>query len=157
MLRHGQARQLLQIARMQGPLRLGTLEIQLSSDFFKETAERRRAFLSLRPRLPHLDVKFSLFEPARMWLTMNGESRTFYDLEDLRTFLEGLHDQTQSMKTTVQIPQDTRGLPSGAGHPETVLDSDGRTTMDPQTRGRDLERLTKSYDDRGDGEDQLER
>ncbi|KAJ1118836.1 hypothetical protein NDU88_007023 [Pleurodeles waltl] len=149
MLRHGQARQLLQTARIQGPLRLGTLEIRLSADFSKETAERRRAFLSLRSRLRHLDVKFGLFEPARMWIAKNGESRTFYDPENLRTFLEGLYDQTQSMETTVQTPQDTQGLPSGAGHPETVLDSDGRTTMDPQTRGRDLERLTKSYDDWG--------
>ncbi|KAJ1196927.1 hypothetical protein NDU88_000790 [Pleurodeles waltl] len=101
-LHHGQARQLLQTARTQGPLRLGTLEIQLSADFSRETAERRRAFLSLRPRLRHLDVKFGLFEPARMWITKNGESRTFYDPEDLRMFLEGLHDTSQTMETTAQ-------------------------------------------------------
>ncbi|KAJ1218852.1 hypothetical protein NDU88_006424 [Pleurodeles waltl] len=106
MLCHGQTRQLLQAARMQGPLQLGTLEIRLSADFSKETAERTRAFLSLRPRLRHLDVKFSLFERARIWITKNGESQIFYDPEDLRTFLEGLHDQTQSMETTVQTPQD---------------------------------------------------
>ncbi|KAJ1216188.1 hypothetical protein NDU88_003794 [Pleurodeles waltl] len=39
LLRHGQACQLLQAARAQGPLRLGTLEIQLSADFSKETAD----------------------------------------------------------------------------------------------------------------------
>ncbi|KAJ1116205.1 hypothetical protein NDU88_004423 [Pleurodeles waltl] len=61
-----QARQLLQAARMQGPFRSGTLEIRLSADFSKETAERRKAFLSLRTRLRHLDMKFGLFEPARM-------------------------------------------------------------------------------------------
>ncbi|KAJ1100983.1 hypothetical protein NDU88_006058 [Pleurodeles waltl] len=103
-LRHGQVRQLLQMSRMQGPLRLGSLEICLSADFSKETADRRRAFLSLRPRLRHLDVKFGLFEPARMWLTKNGESRTFYDPEDLKTFLEGLHDQTQPMESATQPP-----------------------------------------------------
>ncbi|KAJ1097211.1 hypothetical protein NDU88_002336 [Pleurodeles waltl] len=74
MLRHGQARQLLQAARMQGPFQSGTLEIRLSADFSKETAERRRAFLSLRTRLRRLGVKFGLFEPARMWITKNGES-----------------------------------------------------------------------------------
>ncbi|KAJ1099702.1 hypothetical protein NDU88_004801 [Pleurodeles waltl] len=104
MLRHGQTHQLLQTARTQVPLRLGTLEIRLSADFSKETAARRRAFLSLRPRLHHLDVKFGLFEPARMWITKNRESQTFYDPEDLRTFLEGLHDQTQSMETMAQTP-----------------------------------------------------
>ncbi|KAJ1179484.1 hypothetical protein NDU88_004718 [Pleurodeles waltl] len=49
LLRHGQARQLLQTARAQGPLKLGTTEIRLSADFSKETVDRRRAFLSLRP------------------------------------------------------------------------------------------------------------
>ncbi|KAJ1211102.1 hypothetical protein NDU88_006463 [Pleurodeles waltl] len=73
------ARQLLRAARMQRPFRSGTLDIRLLADFSKETAERRKAFLSLRTRLRHLDVKFGLFEPARMWITKNGESRNFYD------------------------------------------------------------------------------
>ncbi|KAJ1143618.1 hypothetical protein NDU88_009924 [Pleurodeles waltl] len=148
-LRHGQARQMLQTTRTQGPLRLGSLEIRLSADFSKETADRRRAFLSLRPRLRHLNVKFGLFEPARMLITKNGESRTFYDSEDLKTFLEGLHDPTQPIEAAAQFPQDTQSQARGAGQPETVLDTDGRSTIDPEARGRDLERLTKSFDDRG--------
>ncbi|KAJ1181923.1 hypothetical protein NDU88_007122 [Pleurodeles waltl] len=128
LLRHGQACQLLQAARTQCPLQLGTLEIRLSADFSQETADRRRAFLSLHPRLRHLDVKFGL---------------------DLRIFLERLQDQTQSMETTTQTLHDTRGLFSGARYPETTSDPEGRATMDPQTRVRDLERLTKSYNDRG--------
>ncbi|KAJ1163847.1 hypothetical protein NDU88_004299 [Pleurodeles waltl] len=39
MLRHLQARQLLQMARTQGPLLSGNLDIQISADFSKETAE----------------------------------------------------------------------------------------------------------------------
>ncbi|KAJ1204180.1 hypothetical protein NDU88_007961 [Pleurodeles waltl] len=148
-LRHGQVRQLLQLSRRQGPLRLGPLEIRLSADFSKETADRRRAFLSFRPCLRHLDVKFGLFEPARMWITKNGESRTFYDPEDLKSFLEGLHDPTQSMELTTQPPQDTQNQTREMGQSEIALDTDGRPTTDPQTRGRDLERLTKSFDDRG--------
>ncbi|KAJ1171328.1 hypothetical protein NDU88_003191 [Pleurodeles waltl] len=128
-----QARQLLQVARMQRPFRSGTLEIRLSADFSKETAERRKAFLSLRSRLRHLDVKFGLFEPARMWITKNGESQNFYDPEDLRTFLEGLNDQSQSMEMTAQTPQDIRGLPSRAGHPANASEPEGRFTIDPQT------------------------
>ncbi|KAJ1118343.1 hypothetical protein NDU88_006536 [Pleurodeles waltl] len=96
-----------------------------------------------------VDVKFGLFEPARMWITQNGDSRTFYDPEDLKTFLEGLQDPTQPMEEAAQFPQDTQGQARGAGQPETVLDTDGRPTIDPQTRGRDLERLTKSFDDSG--------
>ncbi|KAJ1152823.1 hypothetical protein NDU88_005598 [Pleurodeles waltl] len=148
-LRHGQARQLLQLSRRQGPLQLGPLEIRLSADFSKETADRRRAFLSLRPRLRHLDVKFGLFEPARMWITKNGESQTFYDPEDLKSFLEGLHDPTQPMESTTLSPQETQNQTRGMGQSEIALDTDGRPTTDPQTRGRDLERLTKSFEDRG--------
>ncbi|KAJ1148580.1 hypothetical protein NDU88_001408 [Pleurodeles waltl] len=148
-IRHGQARQLLQISRMQGPLRLGSVEIRLSADFSKETADRSRGFLSLRPRLRHLDVKFAIFEPARMWITKNGESRTFYDPEDLKTFLEGLHDRTQPMESATQPPQDTQNQTRGVGQPETALDTNGRSTTDPQARGRDLERFTKSFVDRG--------
>ncbi|KAJ1088237.1 hypothetical protein NDU88_001395 [Pleurodeles waltl] len=147
-LRHGQARQLLQTTQTQGPLRLGSLEIRLSADFSKETADRRRAFLSLCTRLRHLDVKFGLFEQARMWITENGESRTFYDPEDLKIFLEGLHDPTQPMEAAAQFPQDTQGQARGAGQPETVLDTNGRSTTDPQARGRDLERLANIFDDR---------
>ncbi|KAJ1179838.1 hypothetical protein NDU88_005071 [Pleurodeles waltl] len=84
-----------------------------------------------------------------MWITKNGESRTFYDPEDLKTFLEGLHDPTQPMESAVQSSQDTQSQTRGVGQPETVLDTDGRSTIDPQARGRDLERLTKSFDDRG--------
>ncbi|KAJ1181278.1 hypothetical protein NDU88_006486 [Pleurodeles waltl] len=109
--------QLLQTARTQGPLRSGNLEIRISADFSKETAERRKAFLSFRTQLRRLDVKFGLFEPARMWITKNGKSQIFYNPEDLRAFLEGLQDQTQSMEMTAQTPQDTQSIPSGTGHP----------------------------------------
>ncbi|KAJ1149048.1 hypothetical protein NDU88_001868 [Pleurodeles waltl] len=149
LLRHGQARQPLQAARAQGPLWLGTLEIRLSADFSKETVDQRRAFLSLLPRLRHLDVKFGLFEPARMWITKNGESLTFFDPEDLRIFLDRLQEQEQPMETTTLTLQDIRGLSSGASHPETTSNPEGGATMDLQSRGRDLERLTKSHDDRG--------
>ncbi|KAJ1140679.1 hypothetical protein NDU88_007027 [Pleurodeles waltl] len=86
LLRHMQTRQLLQEAGMHSLFRSGALEIRLSADFSKETAERRKAFLSLRTHLHHLDVKFGLFEPARMWITKNRELRNFYDPEDLRAF-----------------------------------------------------------------------
>ncbi|KAJ1090429.1 hypothetical protein NDU88_003561 [Pleurodeles waltl] len=139
MLRHGQTRQLLQTARTQGPLRLGTLEIRPSVDFSRETAERRRAFLSLCSRLRHLDVKFGLFEPARMWITKNGESRAFSNPDDRRMFLEGLQDTSQTMETTPQSSppsKDVQGQALGVGHSEAVLDSDRRTATDSPIGGK---------------------
>ncbi|KAJ1177524.1 hypothetical protein NDU88_002779 [Pleurodeles waltl] len=149
MLRPLQARQLLQTARTQGLFRSGNLEIRISADFSKETADRRKAFLSFRTQLRRLDVKFGLFEPTRMWITKKGESRNFYDPEDLRTFLEGLQDQTQSMETTAQLPQTTRGPLLSTAHPIPTPEPEIHSTTDPQSRGRDFERLAKSYDDRG--------
>ncbi|KAJ1204098.1 hypothetical protein NDU88_007879 [Pleurodeles waltl] len=71
LLRHEQTRQLLQAARTHSPFRLDDLEVRLTADFSKETSERRRAFLDLRPRLRQLDMKCGLFETARMWITKN--------------------------------------------------------------------------------------
>ncbi|KAJ1124008.1 hypothetical protein NDU88_002472 [Pleurodeles waltl] len=94
LLRHVQTRQLLQAARTHGPFRLDDLEVRLTDYFSKETSERRKAFLVLLPRLRQLDVKYGLFEPARMWITKNGVSKDFYDPRDLRVFLDGLQYQT---------------------------------------------------------------
>ncbi|KAJ1127814.1 hypothetical protein NDU88_006207 [Pleurodeles waltl] len=153
MLRHLQACQLLQMAQTQGPLRLGNLEIRISADFSKETADRRRALLSFRTQLRRLDVKFGLFEPARMWIIKNGKSQKFCNPEDLRAFLESLQDQmqdqTQSMETTVQTTQSTRGPSSGTSRPAPASEPEVRSTIDPQIRVRGLERLAKSYDERG--------
>ncbi|KAJ1101196.1 hypothetical protein NDU88_006268 [Pleurodeles waltl] len=71
-LRYTQARQLLQKAHMQGPFRMNDLQIQKTADFSKETSECKKAFLALRPCLRQLEIKFGLFEPARMWITKNN-------------------------------------------------------------------------------------
>ncbi|KAJ1204336.1 hypothetical protein NDU88_008114 [Pleurodeles waltl] len=111
--------------------------------------DRRRAFLALRPRLRQLDVK-GLFELARMWITKNGVSRVFYDLEDLQVFLEGLQNQTQSMEMATLIRTQDMLAPLLSVVPSTPApEVVGQTTADSHPRGRDLERLTKSHDDRG--------
>ncbi|KAJ1109903.1 hypothetical protein NDU88_007260 [Pleurodeles waltl] len=71
-----QARQLLQKAHTQGPFRVNDLQTQMTADFSKDTSERRKAFLALRPHLRQLEIKFSLFEPERMWTMKNNVSRT---------------------------------------------------------------------------------
>ncbi|KAJ1197056.1 hypothetical protein NDU88_000918 [Pleurodeles waltl] len=48
-LRHTQARQLLQKALAQGPFRMNDHQIRMTADFSKETSDRRKAFLALRP------------------------------------------------------------------------------------------------------------
>ncbi|KAJ1188925.1 hypothetical protein NDU88_005681 [Pleurodeles waltl] len=103
LLRHVQTRQLLQAARAHSSFQLYDLEVRLTDDFSKETSKHRRAFLALRPRLCQLNVKYGLFEPARMWITKNEVARDFYDPDDLQVFLEGFQNQTQSMYTAPSI------------------------------------------------------
>ncbi|KAJ1205966.1 hypothetical protein NDU88_001385 [Pleurodeles waltl] len=84
-----------------------------------------------------------------MWITKNGESRDFYDPEDLRVFLEGFQNQTQSMDTATQIHPDMLGPLLSAALSTPAPEVVGQTSADSHSRGRDLERLTKSNDDRG--------
>ncbi|KAJ1124291.1 hypothetical protein NDU88_002752 [Pleurodeles waltl] len=85
-----------------------------------------------------------------MWITKNGVSRDFYDPDDLRLFLEGLQNQTQSMDTASSIrSQDPPGPLLSVALSTPAPEDMGRTTAGSHPRGRDLERLTKSHDGRG--------
>ncbi|KAJ1165491.1 hypothetical protein NDU88_005918 [Pleurodeles waltl] len=134
LLRHTQTRQLLQVARTHGP--------------FRDTNKRRKAFLALRPRLRQLEMKYGLFDPARMWVTKNGVSKDFYNPEDLRLFLDSFQHQTKDLATSNR-PQDTM---EDDGHiPSSGPEKGNIDRYDPDNcfRGRDLERLTRAHGDRG--------
>ncbi|KAJ1215458.1 hypothetical protein NDU88_003067 [Pleurodeles waltl] len=77
LLRHRQVRQLLLKARSHGPFQAEGYEVRFTVDFSTETNEFCKAFLSLRPRLRQLEVKYGFFDPARMWITKGGKSRDF--------------------------------------------------------------------------------
>ncbi|KAJ1156366.1 hypothetical protein NDU88_009088 [Pleurodeles waltl] len=144
LLRHVQTRQLLQAARAHGPFWSDDLEVRLTDDFSKETNDRRRAFLDLRPCLRQLDVKYGLIEPAQVWITKNGESQDFYDPVDLQVFLEGLQDHTQPIDMETLIwNQDTHSLLPRVPPSAPILEAGGW----------DLERLMKSHHDRGQEHD----
>ncbi|KAJ1101421.1 hypothetical protein NDU88_006489 [Pleurodeles waltl] len=65
-LRHEQTRQTTSAAKSRGPYSLEGHEIRVAADFSRLTNEKRKAFLALRPQLRNLDVKYGLFELARM-------------------------------------------------------------------------------------------
>ncbi|KAJ1107365.1 hypothetical protein NDU88_004756 [Pleurodeles waltl] len=88
-------------AHTHGPFRHDDYEIRITADFLKETNDRCKAFLALRPRLRQLEVKYDLFEPAHMWIPKNGQSKDFYNLEDLRLFLDGLTTTPMDMTPSV--------------------------------------------------------
>ncbi|KAJ1186901.1 hypothetical protein NDU88_003681 [Pleurodeles waltl] len=68
-LRHEQARQVISTAKARQPISLDGHEIRVAADFSRLTNDRRRAFLALGPQLRSLDIKYGLFEPARLTFT----------------------------------------------------------------------------------------
>ncbi|KAJ1192505.1 hypothetical protein NDU88_001812 [Pleurodeles waltl] len=108
LLRHTQTRQLLQAARNHRPFRMDKYKIRIMADYSKDTNERRKAFLALRPRLRQLEMKYGLFDPARMWVTKKGVSNDFYNPEDLRLFLDSFQHQPMDSTTSTR-PQDISG------------------------------------------------
>ncbi|KAJ1090052.1 hypothetical protein NDU88_003192 [Pleurodeles waltl] len=77
LLRHEQVRQLLSAARAHGPFKTDGYEVRITGDFSRETNERRKGFLALRPRMRQFEEKYGLFEPARLWITKNGVAKKF--------------------------------------------------------------------------------
>ncbi|KAJ1207698.1 hypothetical protein NDU88_003088 [Pleurodeles waltl] len=150
LLRHNQTRQILQVARNHGPFRIDQHEIRITADYSKETNERRKAFLALRPRLRKLEMKYGLFDPARMWVTKNGVSKDFYNPDELRLFLDSFQSQPMDSLNT-DSEHDIVGGSDRAETPHSGIEKVKTALHDTGAshRGRDMERLTRSYDDRG--------
>ncbi|KAJ1179720.1 hypothetical protein NDU88_004954 [Pleurodeles waltl] len=147
LLRHIQTSQLLQAARNHGPFWMDKYEARIMADYSKDTNEHTKAFLALRPRLRQLEMKYGLFDPQRMGVTKNGESKDFYNPEDLRPFLDSFQHQPQDPSTLIR-PQDNWG---DDGYTPPVGPERGgveQSDLDNCPRGRELERLTKAYVDR---------
>ncbi|KAJ1214837.1 hypothetical protein NDU88_002448 [Pleurodeles waltl] len=148
LLRHTQTRQILQAARSHGPFRIGQYDIRITADYSKDTNEPRKAFLALRPRFHQLEIKYGLFDPARMLVTKNEVSKDFYNPEELRLFLDSFQHQPMDPTTSTR-PQDASGDDSGISPPGSERGGMDRYDTDNCPRGRDLERLARSHDDRG--------
>ncbi|KAJ1196149.1 hypothetical protein NDU88_000024 [Pleurodeles waltl] len=65
-LRHEQACQGITAARAQGPNSMEGNAMRVAADFSLETNEKQREYLALRPQLRDMNIKFGLFELARM-------------------------------------------------------------------------------------------
>ncbi|KAJ1150947.1 hypothetical protein NDU88_003734 [Pleurodeles waltl] len=100
LLHHTQARRLISTACSQGPFRADGYEIHITADFSKETNECLKKFLALRPHLCQLEVKYGLFELARVWTTKNSPSQKFYNPEDVRLYLDDLTNQAYGHDST---------------------------------------------------------
>ncbi|KAJ1168218.1 hypothetical protein NDU88_000166 [Pleurodeles waltl] len=76
---------------------MNDLQIRMTADFSKETSDRRKAFLAPRPSLRQLEIKFGLFEPAKMWITEYNVSKDFYDPTDLSLYLNSISDRSMDI------------------------------------------------------------
>ncbi|KAJ1116022.1 hypothetical protein NDU88_004241 [Pleurodeles waltl] len=150
LLRHNQTRQILQAARIHGPFRIDQHDIRITADYSKETNECRKAFLALRPRLCQLEIEYGLFDPARMLVTKNGVSKDFYNPEELRLFLDSFQPQSMD-STSINFSPDNAGDNEGTGNFPKRQEKTNMALCDTEAgqRGRDIERLARSHDDRG--------
>ncbi|KAJ1207559.1 hypothetical protein NDU88_002950 [Pleurodeles waltl] len=87
-------------------------------------------------------------EATRLWATKKGVSNNFYDPEDVQTYLDSI--QSQSMDTTdssqpLRPSCDNRDTSS----PTFRQEGPGRIEPDHRPRGRDLDRLAKTHNARG--------
>ncbi|KAJ1103315.1 hypothetical protein NDU88_000742 [Pleurodeles waltl] len=140
LLRHNHTRQILQTAHKHGPFRIGQHDIRITADYSKDTNERRKAFLALRPRLRQLEMKYGLFDPARMWVTNNGISKDFYNPDELSLFLDSFQHQPMDSANPGR-PQDVVGEDEGGGLLPTGPEKESSTHHDTDNcqRGRDRE------------------
>ncbi|KAJ1148605.1 hypothetical protein NDU88_001433 [Pleurodeles waltl] len=142
LLRHTQARQLLQRAHSHGPYEMDDQEIRITADFSKETSERRRAFLALRPRLHQMEVKYMACSNRRecgLRKTVCPKTSTIrrtYDLSWMARYLWTHLPRDSPATDQNTLPQGP--APGGSG-------SDRHPTVS-HPRGRDLERLMNSHD-----------
>ncbi|KAJ1113388.1 hypothetical protein NDU88_001634 [Pleurodeles waltl] len=139
-----QARQIISAAKTQGPFSLEGHEIGVAADFSRLTNEKRKAFLALHPQLRNLDIKYGLFEPARMWITHNGKSRDFPKPEDLGSFLNSL--DSHPMDTT-SAHLDSDSLSAGDAFTTPSLRSQPQRPTS-QKSGRMYKRSPKPQDSR---------
>ncbi|KAJ1107366.1 hypothetical protein NDU88_004757 [Pleurodeles waltl] len=133
-----------------GPFRRDDYEIGITADFSKETNDHRKPFFALQPRLCQLEVKYGLFQLDCMWITKYGQSKDFYNLEDLCLFLDGLTTTSMDMTTSIppsELGEDCSGTPSLHTSMDGCNSSDGTA----RHRGRDLERLQRPHGDRDQG------
>ncbi|KAJ1128695.1 hypothetical protein NDU88_007070 [Pleurodeles waltl] len=85
-----------------------------------------------------------------MWVTKNGVSKDFYNPEELRLFLDSFQSQPKDSTNSNglhDIAGDDKGngtFPSGKEKANTAL-----YDADASQRGRDMERLARSHNDRG--------
>ncbi|KAJ1194097.1 hypothetical protein NDU88_003392 [Pleurodeles waltl] len=143
-MRHGQVGQRILTARSHGPFRTGEYKVRITADFSKETNDRRKAFLSLIPRLRQLDMKYGLFDPARMWINKNGTFKDFYEPEDLQLFLDTPSPQAIDLTPMTRLsgqPVGAKGMPP----PPATLEGGTHHNIDSHLRGRYPERLARVH------------
>ncbi|KAJ1109727.1 hypothetical protein NDU88_007087 [Pleurodeles waltl] len=131
-------------ARTHGLFCHNDCESCIAADFSEETNDSHKAFLALRPRLHQLKGKFGLFELARIWITKNGQSKDFYDPEDLRLFLDRLMTTAMDMTLSIlpsELGEDYSDTPSSV----TLMDGHNSGTGTASHRGRDMETETRRF------------
>uniref|UniRef100_H3AG66 L1 transposable element RRM domain-containing protein n=1 Tax=Latimeria chalumnae TaxID=7897 RepID=H3AG66_LATCH len=78
---------LLRTARLKGQLNWKENRISLFPDWSRDLQIKRQRFWETRKILREQNIKYGLFYPAVLKITLNGETRAFTDPEEVKKFL----------------------------------------------------------------------
>uniref|UniRef100_H3A1B4 L1 transposable element RRM domain-containing protein n=1 Tax=Latimeria chalumnae TaxID=7897 RepID=H3A1B4_LATCH len=78
---------LLRTARLKGQLVWRESRISLCPDWSRDLQIKRQRFTEARRMLQDHNIKFGLFYPAILKITVNGETRSFTEPEEVKKFL----------------------------------------------------------------------
>lgn len=77
-------------ARQKGRVMYGDQEIKFFPDLSAEVLRQRRRFDDIKQRLRSLNLRYGIVYPAKLRVTVNGQTREFEDPSDAEKFLQGI-------------------------------------------------------------------
>ncbi|KAI7800009.1 putative LINE-1 type transposase domain-containing protein 1-like [Triplophysa rosa] len=86
----------MQAARAKGKIMYGDQEVKFFPDLSAELLRQRRHFYGVKQRLRALNITYGLIYPARLRVTMDGQTRMFDNPTDAERFLSGIQQTDET-------------------------------------------------------------
>ncbi|CAM4650574.1 unnamed protein product [Leuciscus chuanchicus] len=80
----------MRAARQKGRVMYGDQEIKFFPDLSAEVLRQRRRFDDIKQRLRSLNLRYGIVYPAKLRVTVNGQTHEFEDPSDAEKFLQGI-------------------------------------------------------------------
>lgn len=78
---------ILRLAHERGTIQYNGTRVSFS-DFSAEGQRRRSKYADVKKRLQHLQLKYAMLYPARLWVTVRGQAHFFETAFDVASWLD---------------------------------------------------------------------